>query len=149
MRLSGRGFHRSGFRRGRFHSFNRSCFDGGYWSFYFFCLSLLRFLLRRSLCLLFIRLRFSGVPDGARVTVDLRTRRTEAVLRRTGRSTSGRVWFRLSDTESELLAGGGPIRLTVLVEADGAQATLDAGDIRPDTRTLVRRIAGRLRQGRA
>ena len=56
-----------------------------------------------------------------------------------------RVGFRLSDAETDLLAGGGPIRLTVLVEADGAQATLDAGDIRPDTRTLVRRVAGRLR----
>jgi poly(glycerol-phosphate) alpha-glucosyltransferase len=108
-----------------------------------------RVRLRRPRRRLGIRLRLSGVPDGARVTVDLRTRRTEAVLRRTGRSTSGRVWFRLSDTETELLAGGGPIRLTVLVEADGAQATLDAGDIRPDTRTLVRRIAGRLRPGRA
>ncbi|MFC5857414.1 glycosyltransferase [Agromyces flavus] len=39
--------------------------------------------------------------------------------------------------------------LTVLVETDRAHAALDAGDIRPDTRTLVQRVAGRLRPHRA
>ncbi|GGI46120.1 poly(glycerol-phosphate) alpha-glucosyltransferase [Agromyces flavus] len=108
-----------------------------------------RVRLRRPRRRLGIRLRLRGVPNGARVTVDLRTQRTDAVLRRSARVSSGRVGFRLSDAETDLLAAGGPIHLTVLVETDRAHAALDAGDIRPDTRTLVQRVAGRLRPHRA
>ncbi|MFE5670796.1 glycosyltransferase [Agromyces sp. NPDC056523] len=107
-----------------------------------------RVRLRRPRGRLGVRLRLGGVPDGARVTVDLRTRRTDAVLRRSATAASGRVGFRLSPAETELLSGSGAILLTVLVEAHGARVTLDAGDIRPDTRTLVRRVAGRLRPRR-
>ncbi|MBM7506046.1 glycosyltransferase [Agromyces aurantiacus] len=107
--------------------------------------SLERVRLRRPRERLGVRLRLHGAPEGARVTIDLRPRRTDAVLRRTATAGSGHVRFRLSRTETALLAGGGPIRVRVLVEAGGARAELDAGELRPDTRSLARRGAGRLR----
>jgi hypothetical protein len=79
--------------------------------------------------------------------VQLERRRTGALLRRTAIVEAGRVRVRLTRGETALLDGGGPIRVTLLVEAGDAQARLDGGAMHPDTRDLTRRVAGRVRPG--
>lgn len=95
-----------------------------------------------------VRARVSGAPDGARATVQLVRRRTGALLRRSTVVEAGRVRVRLTREETALLDGGGPIRVTLLVEAGDARARLDGGAVHPDTRTLPRRLARRVRPTR-
>ena len=95
-----------------------------------------------------VRARVSGAPDGARATVQLVRRRTGALLRRATVVEAGRVRVRLTREETALLDGGGPIRVTLLVEAGEARARLDGGAVHPDTRTLPRRLARRVRPTR-
>jgi poly(glycerol-phosphate) alpha-glucosyltransferase len=102
--------------------------------------------LRRPRARLGISLRLRGAPDGARVTVDLRHRRTDALLRRTATVEGGRARLRLTREETALLGGAGGLRVTVLVEAGGARARLDGGTVRPDTRSMARRLTGRARR---
>lgn len=95
-----------------------------------------------------VRARVQGAPDGARATVQLVRRRTGALLRRATVVEAGRVHVRLTREETALLDGGGPIRVTLLVEAGDARARLDGGVVHPDTRSLPRRLARRVRPSR-
>lgn len=92
-----------------------------------------------------VRARVHGAPDGARATVQLVRRRTGALLRRATVVEAGRVRVRLTREETALLEGGGPIRVTLLVETGDARARLDGGAVHPDTRSLPRRVARRVR----
>lgn len=106
-----------------------------------------RLRLRRPRERLGIRLRLRGAPDGAHVTIDLRHRRTGALLRRLTSVEGGRARLRLTRGETALLGGPGGIRVAVVVEAGGASARLDGGAVRPDTRSLARRLTHRARRG--
>lgn len=106
-----------------------------------------RLRLRRPRERLGVRLRLRGAPDGARVTVDLRHRRTGALLRRATTVEGGRARLRLTRDESALLGAPGAIRVRVLVEAGDACVRLDGGTLRPDRRPLTRRLARRVRRG--
>lgn len=103
--------------------------------------------LRQPRARLGIRLRLRGAPDGARVTVALRHRRTGALLRRATRVERGRARLRLTRDETALLGGPGGLLVTVLVESGDAGARLDGGAVRPDTRSLARRLTRRARRG--